>query len=74
MTELEAPAFARNVADQEGWPFLEPVSIVYRRRWFGRGGVWTIHTHMSSMNGQVGITIDDRTAAVIEKRFVNMRR
>ena len=74
MTEPEALALARNVADQEGWPFLDPVSIVYRRRWFGRGGVWTIHTHTTGMNGQVGITIDDRTGAVIEKRFVNMPR
>lgn len=74
MTEPEAVALARAVAERQGWPFLEPISIVYRRRWFRRGGVWTIHTHTSGMTAQVGMRIDDRTGEVIEKRFVNMRR
>jgi len=63
MTEPESLAFARKGVDQEGWPFLEPVSVVHPRRWFGRGGVWTVHTHRGAMNGQVGIMIDDRTVA-----------
>jgi hypothetical protein len=74
MTEPEALALARAVAEREGWPFLEPVSIVYRRRWFGRGGTWTIHTHINTMSAQVGITIDDATGEVLEKRFVNLTR
>jgi hypothetical protein len=74
MTEPEALALARSVAEGEGWPFLEPISIVYRKRWFGRGGIWTIHTHINSMNGQVGITIDDTTLAILEKRFVSLPR
>jgi hypothetical protein len=74
MTEPEALALARSVAAGEGWPFLEPISIVFRKRWFGRGGTWTIHTHISSMSAHVGITIDDGTGAVLEKRFVNLPR
>jgi hypothetical protein len=74
MTEPEALALARAVAEGEAWPFLEPVSIVYRRRWFGRGGTWTIHTHINAMSAHVGITIDDATGEVLEKRFVNPRR
>ena len=74
MTEPEALALARSVANQEGWPFLEPISIVFRKRWFGRGGTWTVQTHINSMNGQVGIRIDDATRAILEKRFVNLPR
>lgn len=74
MTEPEALALARAVAEMEGWPFLEPVSIVYRRRWFRRGGTWTIHTHINAMSAHVGITVDDGTGEVLEKRFVDLPR
>jgi hypothetical protein len=74
VTEPEALALARAVAESAGWPFLEPISIVYRRRWFARGGTWTIRTHINAMTAQVGIVIDDATRAVLEKRFVNVPR
>lgn len=74
MTKPEALALAKTVAEREGWPFLDPVSAVYRKRWFGRGGIWTVHTHISGMTAQVGIRIDDRTGEVIEKRFVDTPR
>jgi len=74
MTEPEALALARSIAEAEGWPFLDPISIVYRKHWFGRGGTWTIHTHINSISGQVGITIDDKTRAIVEKRFVSLPR
>jgi hypothetical protein len=74
MTEPEALALARAVAEREGWPFLEPISIVYRKRWFGRGATWTIHTHISAMTARVGITIDDGTGEVLQKRFANLPR
>ena len=74
MTEGEALALARTVAEAQGWPFLAPVSIVFRRRWFRRGGTWTILTHINVMGGNVGITIDDATRQVIAKRFVNLPR
>jgi hypothetical protein len=67
-------ALARSAANQEGWPFLEPISIVFRKRWFGSGGTWTVQTHINSTNGQVGIRIDDATRAILEKRFVNLPR
>ena len=74
MTEPEALVLARSVAAAEGWPFLEPISIAFRKRWFGRGGTWIVQTHIKSMNGQVGITIDDSTAAILEKRFIGLPR
>lgn len=74
MTESEALALARGVAEGQGWPFLEPVSITFRRRWFRRGGIWTILTHVSVMGGNVGITLDDMTGQVLEKRFLNLPR
>jgi len=74
MSEAEALALARRISEQEGWPFLEPISIVFRKRWLGRGGTWTIHTHINSMNGHVGITIDDQTGAILEKRYANLPR
>jgi hypothetical protein len=74
MTEAEALALARSVAEAQGWPFLEPISIVHRKRWFRRGGTWTIHTHVNAMSARVGIVIDDLTREIIEKRFVNLPR
>ena len=29
---------ARQVAESEGWPFLDPVSVTFKKRWFNRGG------------------------------------
>ena len=74
LTESEALALARTVAEAQGWPFLEPVSITFRRHWFRRGGTWTILTHFNVMGGNVGITLDDVTRQVVEKRFVNLPR
>ena len=74
LTEAEALALARTVAEAQGWPFLAPVSIVFRRRWFRRGATWTILTHINVTGGNVGITFDDATRQVIAKRFVTLPR
>src|SRR5258708_33554352 len=74
MTEAEALALARSVAEQEGWPFLEPTSTVFRRRWFGRGGAWTIHAHTNAMKGQGGITIHDENPPPLGERLVQLPR
>src|SRR5260370_23185774 len=61
MTEAEALALARSVAEQEGWPFLEPTSTVFRRRRFGRGGASPLHPPINPHNGQGRITLHDET-------------
>jgi hypothetical protein len=71
MTRDEVLALGRAVAEREGWPFLEPISATFRKRWFGRGGTWAVHTHVNAMNGRIGLIIDDRTGAILEKRFVS---
>ena len=74
MSEAEALARARSVAEVHGWPFLDPISVVFRKRWFRRGGKWTIHTRINSMDGHVGMVIDDQTGAVMEKRYASLPR
>jgi hypothetical protein len=71
MNQEEVLEVARATAAQESWPFLEPISVVFRKRWFRRGGTWTVHTHINAMNARIGLVIDDQTGAVLEKRFVS---
>ena len=74
MTAEEARARAQQIAEAEGWPFLDPVSISFRKRWFKRGGIWTIFTHSNTMGSNVEIVIDDVSGEVLNKKYLFIRR
>ena len=70
----EALACAKEVAQKEGWPFLEPVTVTFKKRWFNRGGVWTIFTHSNIMGSNVEVVLDDRTGAILSKKYLFIPR
>jgi hypothetical protein len=70
MTAAEALALAKNIARQEGWPWLEPVEIRCRRKyvWWGARR-WLIKTNRDSLGCNAWFQIDDRPAAIMAKGF-----
>jgi len=60
---------AREVAQREGWPWAEPVSVV-RYTTFWRAKVrWHIMTNANCCGGNVNVHIDDSTREVIAKGY-----
>ncbi|MCW1926289.1 hypothetical protein OKA05_27290 [Luteolibacter arcticus] len=70
MTREEVILVARATADQEGWIWLEPVSVRRSRRFtfFGRR-TWRVYTNSEEIGCNVRIDIDDESREIIGKGF-----
>ena len=78
MDEKSAIEKARQVAEQENWPWLEPVSASLTEEKVGKfklftqrpmRKVWNVRTHVHNFGGNIRIKIDDETGEVIGKLF-----
>jgi len=78
MDENSAIEKARQVAEKENWPWLEPVSASLTEEKVGKfklfsqrpiRQVWNVRTHVYKFGGNVRIKIDNETGEVIEKFF-----
>ena len=68
MTESEAIAVAKQIAEHEGWPWDEPVSAVLERRFILLGPKeWTVTTNATLRGCNLRIVLDARTGAVLIK-------
>ena len=71
MTRDEIVQLARVAVEEEGWPWLEPVSVAAARRFlfFGRR-TWRVTTNCDSIGCNAQIRIDDATGEIASKGFV----
>ena len=78
MDEKHAIEKARQVAEQENWPWLEPVSASLNEEKVGGiklfahrpvRKIWNVRTHGHNFGGNIRIKLDDETGEVIEKFF-----
>jgi hypothetical protein len=69
MTEDRVIEVARDVASAQGWPWLEPVRVRRRRRWF-RSPLWEVVSNSDALGMNVRIVVDDTTGRVLEKGFL----
>jgi hypothetical protein len=70
MSEQEAIARAKQVVQEQGWPWVEPAQATLRRAWLGRGGTWTIFTNAKGLGTKSRVVLDARTGAVLETGYV----
>jgi hypothetical protein len=69
VTRDEVLRIAHEVADAEGWPWQEPVSIEQDRHWpFGRA-TWDVYTNSGSIGQNIRIRIDGESGKVLSKGF-----
>jgi hypothetical protein len=72
MTKDEATAKAKKAAEQEGWPWKEPVHAKHERSFIIFGQVyWRIMTNANFRGQNANILIDDRSGNVIKKAFAS---
>jgi hypothetical protein len=71
MTQEEAIERARQVAEAEGWPWLERIDADIRKTGiFGSGPLmWQITTHSPNLGGNAIICIDDETGQILRKEY-----
>lgn len=78
MTEAEAIQIAKQVVEQNGWAWLEPVGAVYgapKRRFFGliRTGppraTWIVRTNCHAKGCNATVSIDEATREVISQSY-----
>lgn len=60
----ELIAIARNVSEQHGWPWAEPISI--QNRLF----TWTVVTNYNKIGRNIRVKISKRTGSPIEWSFI----
>lgn len=72
MTEQEAIERAKQVAQEQGWGWAEPVLATLYRPWFGfgKGGKWEIFSNVQRRGGNARVVIDAETGAVLEKGYL----
>jgi ligand-binding SRPBCC domain-containing protein len=71
MTQTEALALARIVANIDGVPLLDPIRVEQtRRRGRGPQTVWSIFSHHNAPGRNAGFVIDDRAGIVLSKQYV----
>lgn len=69
-TRSELIEIARAAAEGEGWPWVEPVEVIKKRRWFLFGAIeWEVITNASNRGGNIFVLIGDETGKVIGKSF-----
>ena len=72
LTKEEAIAIARSVAEQEGWPWREPIWANTYRNFFLFGTLrWHIRTNSDHRGGNVNVHLIDATGEVIIKGFAD---
>jgi hypothetical protein len=69
MTREEAIRAARLVVEQQGWTWLEPVSV-NKSRCLLRKPRWRIATNSHARGCNAIIEIDDKTGAVLSKSYL----
>jgi hypothetical protein len=70
MTEQEAIDRAKQVAEEQGWAWVEPAHAAWRPAWFRKGGKWEIFSNAHGLGAKARVVIDSRTGAVLEKGYV----
>ena len=70
MTREQALSLARLVASVDGFSLGEPARCGQRlRRWRGTDLMWSIGSELRGPGPSIGFLIDDRTGAVLSKRY-----
>lgn len=70
MTEADAIDIAVKHAEQQGWPWLEPVECKRQKRWLSNA-VYVIRTNAGKRGANVVLTIDAVDGKVKEARFLS---
>jgi hypothetical protein len=61
---------ARQRAEQKGWPFAEPLSVVYRRGWFGRTSRFEVETNAGQRGTKARFVIDAATGSILSEGYI----
>jgi hypothetical protein len=71
MNAKEAISLAVDVAEAEGWTWLEPAIAKRKRGWIFFGPfIWHVLSNAESIGCNVRIEIDDTTGRIISKHFM----
>ncbi len=70
MTETEAAQIARQLADAEGWAWIDPPLCTHHKGWFGRPGKWEVFSNRNGLGAKVRVVIDDLNGEVIDKGYI----
>ena len=70
MTEADAIERARTYAEQQGWPWRQPVQAACYRRWFIGEMRWRVASNRGLRGGNAYIEIDDRTGEVLKANYI----
>src|SRR4051812_31760455 len=70
MTQTEALALARIIANVDGVPLLDPIRVEQRPRSGRSQTVWSVLSHHDGPGRNAGFAIDDRTGVVLRKEYI----
>jgi hypothetical protein len=61
---------ARQLAEAQGWTWVEPAVATLRRRWFGRGGRWEVCSNAHALGAKVRVVLDAESGQVLEQGYI----
>lgn len=69
ITELRALEIARDVAANEGWPWLEPIRVARSSPTLERVKPWWVSSNARSLGMNVSVAVHPETGAVLRSGF-----
>jgi hypothetical protein len=70
INEQEAIERAKQIAEEQGWIWVEPAEAIWHPAWSGSGGKWEIFSNARGLGAKARVVIDAQTGAVLEKGYV----
>jgi hypothetical protein len=61
---------ARQRAEQNGWPFAEPLNVAYMRGWFGQAARFDIETNAGQRGTKARFVIDAKTGNIFLEGYI----
>ena len=70
MTSDEAILLAKNVANEEGWLWKEPVRAIKKRQWWVGDAYWQVVSNSGMRGSSVRVKIDDKSGKILNKGYL----
>jgi hypothetical protein len=70
ISEEEAVARAKSLAQSEGWAWVDPAIATWRPGWSSGTGRWEVFSNAQALGAKVRVVIDGRSGAILEKGYI----
>lgn len=69
LSEKDAIECVKDIAEKNGWAWVEPIEITWHPNWFGKRGKWKIMSNANGLGAKIRVVVDTE-GQVLEQGYV----